>query len=146
MLFKNIVAASMLSTFVAADYSCLTNLGRFTIKSAWATAARDAGGAVPGASGFPHKFGGGANPTTQLVFYGADARCNQRNPALWEYPVLKDGKKYPKDQSHGTTPTPARVVYLQADPKVLCGVMTHVIEDKNDHHGSGDFRVCDPIN
>ena len=55
---------------------------------------------------------------------------------------MKDGSVYKKDEKHENTQTPARVVYLQ-DGKTLCGVMTHVIEDKKDHHGSGNFRVCD---
>ncbi|KAI1145779.1 hypothetical protein F4825DRAFT_457142 [Nemania diffusa] len=107
MLFKDIVAISMLFTLVAADYKCSTNLGKFNIKSEWVTAAIKAGGDISGTSGFPHNFSGGANPTTQLVFYGADYRCNKRDPELWEYPVLKDGSKYPKDQPHGNIPTPA---------------------------------------
>lgn len=40
------------------------------------------------------------------------------------------------------TPTPARVVYLQAD-MTLCGVMTHVDETALGN-GQGPFRVCDP--
>lgn len=54
---------------------------------------------------------------------------------------MKNGHAYKKDDKHDHTETPARVVYLQ-DGKTLCGVMTHVIE-KDDHHGEGDFRVCD---
>jgi hypothetical protein len=99
-----------------------------------------AGGTTTGKTGFPHAFGGGSgNGNDQLKFLGADARCNQKNPKLLEYPV-SDKKTYNKDAARDTD-TPARVVYTD-DGKVFCGVMTHVIVDK-DNHGSGNFRVCD---
>src|SRR5699024_10098899 len=93
---------------------------------------------------YPHAFNGrsGSPTSAKLKFLGADARCNENNPKLFEFPVMKDGSAYPKNEPHGTTRTPARVVYLQ-DGNTLCDVMTHVIEDRTDHHGSGDFRVCD---
>jgi hypothetical protein len=96
-------------------------------------------------SRFPHDFGGTSGGTT-LKFYGADARCNQAQPnppLLLEFPVFSDGRIYDKNQNRGGggTPTPARVVYLK-DGLVLCGVMTHVIENA-DHTGSNEFRVCD---
>ncbi|KAI0010913.1 Ribonuclease/ribotoxin [Xylariaceae sp. FL0662B] len=145
MMFKSVLAIGILTGFANADYRCATNHGNFNIRSQWATAARDNGGNTPGRSGFPHEFGGGSGSgNTKLHFYGADSRCNQDNPSLFEFPVMKDGSTYARDQRHGVTGTPARVVYLQAD-LTLCGVMTHVIEDPQDHHGSGDFRVCDSV-
>ncbi|KAJ6440033.1 chitin synthase activator (Chs3) [Purpureocillium lavendulum] len=142
MMLKSLLAVAAFVATAAADYHCMTNLGKFTIKETWADAAFRAGGTTTGKSGFPHAFGGQSGGGAQLKFYGADARCNEKNPKLFEFPVMKDGTIYPKDEKHDRTRTPARVVYLQ-DGKTLCGVMTHVIEDKNDHHGSGDFRVCD---
>ncbi|KAI6088166.1 Ribonuclease/ribotoxin [Hypoxylon rubiginosum] len=143
MMFKTALILGVLANFANADYRCATNRGNFNIKSAWANDAKTNGGSTTGKSGFPHAFGGSSGSNAQLRFYGSDNRCNEQNPSLYEFPVMKDGSKYAKDEKHGQTETPARVVYLQADTSVLCGVMTHVIEDATDHHGSGDFRVCD---
>ncbi|GJN85239.1 hypothetical protein PLIIFM63780_008803 [Purpureocillium lilacinum] len=140
MMLKSLVATAA----VAANYHCLTTNGTFTIQQRWADDAFRAGGTAPTRSGYPHAFNGrsGGPTSAQLKFLGADPRCNERNPKLFEYPIMKNGSPYPRDRPHGTTGTPVRVVYLQ-DGTTLCGVMAHVIEDKNDHHGSGDFRVCD---
>ncbi|XXH05599.1 hypothetical protein Hte_012031 [Hypoxylon texense] len=143
MMFKTAFVLSVLANFANADYKCATNRGNFNIKRDWADAARANGGSTTGKSGFPHAFGGSSGSNAQLRFYGSDNRCNQQDPKLFEFPVMKNGARYAKDEKHGQTETPARVVYLQDDTKVLCGVMTHVVEDPNDHHGSGDFRVCD---
>ncbi|THU77460.1 hypothetical protein K435DRAFT_812423 [Dendrothele bispora CBS 962.96] len=144
-MFNNFLALALLAGPVLADYHCMTSLGKFDITASVAQTAMNNGGTTTGKSGFPHAFGGGSGSgDTRLIFYGSDPRCNQRNPSLLEYPVFRDGKKYGKDDKHGNTQTPARVVYfIDSNEPHLCGVMTHVIEDRVDHHGSGNFRVCD---
>lgn len=93
-------------------------------------------------SGDVENAGGKSKSNTQLKFYGgANAKCNEKNPKLEEYPVMKDGKKYP-GREKGNTLTPARAIFLQGT-KELCGVVTHFVEAGN-HVGSGPFRVCDP--
>ncbi|KAI0378210.1 Ribonuclease/ribotoxin [Hypomontagnella monticulosa] len=145
MMIKTVLSVALLAASAVADYKCTTNLGSFNIKSSWATAARDNGkNTTNSKSGFPHTFGGGSGSgTTQLTFYGADPKCNEKKPKLYEFPIMKDGSKYNKNEKHSVTETPVRVVYLQDKNLTLCGVMTHVIEDKKTHKGTGDFRVCD---
>jgi len=93
-------------------------------------------------SGDVENAGGKSKCNTQLKFYGgADPKCNEKNPKLMEYPVMKDGKKY-AGRDNGSTLTPERAIFLQGT-KELCGVVTHWIEAKN-AVGSGLFRVCDP--
>jgi hypothetical protein len=106
-----------------------------------AKAAMTAGGTTTGTTGFPHSyFGGTGNGADRVKFIGADARCNEKDPKLLEFPV-SEKKTYSKDGARDTD-TPARVIYT-SDGKVLCGVITHIIaDDKN--HGSGNFRACDP--
>ncbi|UNI19639.1 hypothetical protein JDV02_005814 [Purpureocillium takamizusanense] len=142
MFNKSLFAVATLVAAATADYCCGTNIGRFAITQNWANAAMNAGGTTPGKSGDPHEFGGQSGDGAQLKFYGADLRCNEQKPKLFEFPVMKDGSFYDKNVKHGYIGTPARVVYLQ-DGKTLCGVMTHFIEDRNTHQGSGPFRVCD---
>lgn len=121
------------------------NNRRFWVSSAFKCPKLVCSTLIWGSPRFPHEFHGLAGKgKAQLKFYGADPRCNQKDPDLYEYPVMLDGQKYPKNVKHGTTKTPARVVYLHQDGKTLCGVMTHVIENKSMHQGTGDFRVCDP--
>lgn len=79
-----------------------------------------------------------------MKFYGANMKCNEKNPRLFEFPIMKDGSRYNKDEKHGVTGTPVRAVYLQ-DTLEICGVMTHVIEEPKTHKGDKDFRVCDAI-
>lgn len=98
------------------------------------------------ANSFPHGFNGfsGAETATRLQFPGAIDRCNSQSRQLYEFPVFKDGRKYDKTKFRGgSTPTPARVVYVSLDnvDVVLCGVMTHVVERAHES-GSGDFVVC----
>ncbi|KYK57258.1 hypothetical protein DCS_04265 [Drechmeria coniospora] len=143
MMLKGTLVIFALASAAAANFRCLTNLGSFVIREQWALDGVRLGGVTTGRSGFPHAFGGQSGGGAQLRFYGADNRCNERNPRLFEFPVNKDGRPYPKDERHDTN-TPARVVYLQ-DGRTLCGVMTHVIEDPKTHHGSGNFRVCDRV-
>ncbi|CAG8949286.1 hypothetical protein HYFRA_00004911 [Hymenoscyphus fraxineus] len=129
-----------------AGYHCVNSSGRFTIKQVWALKAMATGGTEPGLSSYPHQFfgmqGDGGSAGTQLKFIGADSRCNEKDPQLLEFPVAKDGKLINKNMPGGAK-TPARVVYLKSDPKVLCGVMTHIAENKLTGRGSGDFKVCD---
>lgn len=167
MQLSNFFAVALLATgALAADFHCTTKyVGKNAPKDSKAThkfsfsekdakAAMQAGGTTVDKSGFPHAFGGGSSDggsntgggggSGQLKFYGADNRCNQKNPKLLEFPILFDGKISKKGGKRGGegTPSPARVVYLQ-DGKTLCGVMTHVLEDYKGHQGKGNFRVCD---
>ncbi|THU86059.1 hypothetical protein K435DRAFT_868659 [Dendrothele bispora CBS 962.96] len=138
-MFNNFLALALLAGPVLANYHCMTNLGKFDITANVAQTAMNNGGT----STTTEKSGSGSE-NTRVIFYGSDPRCNQRDPSLLEYPVFRDGKKYGKGDKHGKTRTPARVVYfIDSNEPHLCGVMTHVIEDRVDHHGSGDFRVCD---
>ncbi|THU86053.1 hypothetical protein K435DRAFT_804245 [Dendrothele bispora CBS 962.96] len=145
-MFNNFLALALLAGPVLANYHCMTNLGKFDITANVAQTAMNNGGTSTATekSGYPHEFRGTSRKNTRVIFYGSDPRCNQRNPSLLEYPVFRNGEKYVKDKEHGHTETPARVVYfVDSNKPRLCGVMTHVIEDPKDHHGSGDFRVCD---
>ncbi|KAJ1329936.1 rRNA endonuclease [Microdochium nivale] len=148
MIFSRALLVSALAGSTNAIYRCATNRGNtVSVTTDQANAAIERGGATTGKSGFPHDFYGKASGTgAQLIFYGADPRCNEKQTDgtnLFEFPVYGDGRLYDKDSKRDVTDTPARVVYIKSD-LTRCGVMTHVIE-RDDHTGSGDFRVCDDV-
>lgn len=160
MIFTTIVSLAVFAGAAFADYRCATNIGSTTITSDVASAAKAAGGTnTQTRSRFPHGFAGysgngspGDHPHQgiQVIFYGADPRCNAKQPDdpnqsnLLEFPVFRSGQLFDRDSRRdGGVLTPARVVYLRED-MTLCGVMTHAVQNP-DGSGQGDFRVCDSI-
>ncbi|KAI1852748.1 hypothetical protein JX265_003235 [Neoarthrinium moseri] len=158
MMFNSVLPLALLASLAAADYRCATNAGSFTITNDIAKAAVANGGTnTKTSSRFPHGFAGmSGNGTpgdhlhkgTQLKFYGADSRCNEKQDDdpeksnLLEFPVFQNGKSFNKDEKRDKgVLTPARVVYVKSD-MTLCGVMTHAVKN-TDGSGEGDFRVCD---